>query len=213
MSAVGVYSAALRRAARGDAATLRLISADGRHTRRLDPAAWCAKPSAGDASVVTRCTGATLDVGCGPGRLTAELAARGVPALGIDIAPAALRLATARGATVLARSVFDPLPSEGRWGHALLIDGNLGIGGDPVRLLRRCRDLVRPGGTVLTEVEPPGTPTWQGDVAISDDSRTSELFSWSIVGLDRIEGLAHDAGLRILDVWTKERRWFASLQR
>ena len=36
-----------------------------------------------------------------------------------------------RGATVLQRDIFGPLPGEGRWGTALLFDGNVGIGGDP----------------------------------------------------------------------------------
>ena len=53
---------------------------------------------------------------------------------------------------MLQRSVFDRLPGERRWGTVLLLDGNIGIGGDPVRLLRRCADLVRPRGQVLAEV-------------------------------------------------------------
>jgi len=44
----------------------------------------------------------------------------------------------------------------GRWAHVLLADGNVGIGGDVVALLRRCAELVRPGGTVVVEVERPG---------------------------------------------------------
>ena len=40
----------------------------------------------------------------------------------------------ARGAAVLRRSVFDPLPGRGTVGDAaLLLDGNIGIGGDPGR--------------------------------------------------------------------------------
>ena len=33
--------------------------------------------------------------------------------------------------------MFEPLPGEGRWGTVLLLDGNVGIGGDPVALLER----------------------------------------------------------------------------
>jgi len=40
------------------------------------------------------------------------------------------------------RSVFDALPAEGRWHTALLADGNVGIGGDPIRLLSRLRGLI-----------------------------------------------------------------------
>ena len=61
-----------------------------------------------------------------------------------------------RGGVALRRDVFDPLPGEGRWSHVLLVDGNIGIGGDPGVLLRRCAGLLRRGGTVLVEVDPPG---------------------------------------------------------
>ena len=75
--------------------------------------------------------GPVLDVGCGPGRLVLGLAQRGTVALGVDPAPAAVALARSRGAPVLQRSVFDPLPGQGRWRTVLLADGNIGIGGDP----------------------------------------------------------------------------------
>ena len=45
------------------------------------------------------------------------------------------------------------LPAEGRWGTALLMDGNIGIGGDVPLLLGRCRTLVVPGGLVICEVD------------------------------------------------------------
>ena len=66
-------------------------------------------------------------------------------------------LARRRGAAVLEADVFGPLPGEGRWATCLLFDGTIGIGGDPTRLLARCRELTGPGGRVLAEVEPPGT--------------------------------------------------------
>ncbi|MBB5873021.1 SAM-dependent methyltransferase [Allocatelliglobosispora scoriae] len=211
-AAMGVYAAALHRAERGVDCALWLTTADGVPLKEMDPAAWYAELTDGDITVVTRCGGPTIDIGCGPGRLTAAVSDLGVVALGIDISPDAVRLAEARGAWALERSVFDPLPGEGDWAHALLIDGNLGIGGDPRGLLRRCAQLLRPSGTVLVEVEPPGTPTWHGNVAISDAWRTSEVFAWSIVGVDRIPELAADAGLRVADIWTEEGRWFSSLQ-
>lgn len=209
---MGVYAAALHRAASGADCALRLTTADGVELKLFDPAVWYAELTGADVTVVDRCAGPTIDIGCGPGRLTAALAERGVPALGIDISPVAVRLAAVRGARALERSVFEPLPGEGTWAHALLIDGNLGIGGDPRRLLRRCAHLIAATGTVLVELEPPGTPTWQGEVAISDAWRTSEVFAWSIVSVDRVAELASDVGLRVGDIWTEERRWFASLQ-
>ena len=47
-----------------------------------------------------------------------------------------------RGAPALCRSVFDPLPAEGRWAAVLALDGNIGIGGDPVAFLDRMRHLT-----------------------------------------------------------------------
>ena len=54
------------------------------------------------------------------------------------------------------RSVFQPVPGEGGWDTVLLADGNIGIGGDPVALLTRCRELLAPAGRVLVELDPPG---------------------------------------------------------
>ena len=41
------------------------------------------------------------------------------------------------GGPALVRSVFETLPGEGRWDTVLLMDGNIGIGGDPAALLGR----------------------------------------------------------------------------
>jgi hypothetical protein len=49
--------------------------------------------------------------------------------------------------SALCRDVYAaPLPGEGRWRRVLLADGNIGIGGDPPRLLRRCRRLAGAAG-------------------------------------------------------------------
>lgn len=152
-----------------------------------------------------------LDVGCGPGRVVAALAATGRPALGIDTAPAAVAEAAARGAAVLRRSVFAPLPGEGRWGAAVLLDGNIGIGGDPVALLRRVAALLRPGGVALVEVEPPGRPTERLAVRIESGRRwVSPWFPWARVAVDRFAAVAADAGLRADACTATGERWFAT---
>ncbi|MFJ6832518.1 class I SAM-dependent methyltransferase [Streptomyces sp. NPDC091209] len=117
----------------------------------LEVERWCARADAVDLQLLAYCEGAVLDVGCGPGRLVAELAARGRPALGIDVSEAAVARTVRLGGQALHRSVFEPLPGEGRWGTALLVDGNIGIGGDPAALLRRTAELLAPGGLLIAE--------------------------------------------------------------
>lgn len=120
----------------------------------LDVERWCARADAADLSALHRCEGAVLDIGCGPGRLVAALAARGRRVLGVDVSEAAVERTLRLGGTALHRSVFDPLPGEGRWGTVLLVDGNIGIGGDPAGLLRRAAGLLRHGGLIIAETAP-----------------------------------------------------------
>lgn len=120
----------------------------------LDVERWCAGADAADESVLARCRGSVLDIGCGPGRLVVALAERGRRALGIDVTPAAVTRTVGRGGTALCRSVFEPLPGERRWDTALLIDGNIGIGGDPAALLRRTAGLIGPGGRLVARPRP-----------------------------------------------------------
>jgi SAM-dependent methyltransferase len=139
-----------------------------------------------------------LDVGCGPGRIVAALAAGGRVALGVDPSPAAVDEARRRRAPVLRRSVFGLLPGERRWGTVLLLDGNVGIGGDPVALLRRVAQLLRPGGHVVAEVERPGTGTRVLTVRVvpaGPGEAPGPWFPWARVGADDFATLAGAAGL------------------
>jgi hypothetical protein len=117
-------------------------------------------------------------------------------ALGVDPSPAAIDEATRRRAPALRRSVFDPLPGERRWGTVLLLDGNVGIGGDPVALLARAGALVRPGGVVVAEVDPPGTPTRALTVRVESRGGAGPWFPWARVSADGFGDLAVRAGLR-----------------
>jgi len=81
-------------------------------------AGWCGAATAEERALLARLPGPVLDVGCGPDRLVVALLELGVPALGVDTAPGAVAMARQQGASVLARSVFDRLPAEGRWGSA-----------------------------------------------------------------------------------------------
>lgn len=171
---------------------------------------WAHGATTTERALLARAPAPVLDAGCGPGRLVVALAEQGVAALGVDASPAAVARARARGAPVLERSVFAPLPGEGRWGTVVLLDGNIGIGGDSVRLLRRCRALLAPVGRVLVEVEPAGSPTHRGRARLVGDGATA-WFPWAWVAVDGLEPLAEAAGFSVEQVEWLDRRWFAWL--
>src|SRR6201986_553683 len=169
------------------------------------------EPAPGDTSLIDRCTGATLDVGSGPGRLTVALAERGLPALGIDVTPYAVQIAQSSGAFAMLRDVFGRVPGTGRWRTVLLADGNIGIGGDPAALLRRVGDLLAPDGRALVEVQAPGVPLRTDQVRLRREGAAGDWFPWAYVGADQIGDLARSAGLVLRETWTAGSRWFAAL--
>ncbi|MEV4118687.1 class I SAM-dependent methyltransferase [Micromonospora sp. NPDC049645] len=194
-----------------------MVHTDGRRDP-LPVRRWHGPPEPAIESVAAHCTGPTIDLGCGPGRLTRALAQRGLVALGVDISAEAVRLTQDRGVVALRRDVFEPLPGEGRWAHALLIDGNIGIGGDPVRLLRRCGALIAADGTLVVEVEPPGAGLWQGQAYVLSGSSGAEAprgpaFRWARVGAEAVARTAAAAGLRVTAHLRFGPRWFAELAR
>ena len=177
----------------------------------LPSARWWSEPGREEEAILGLAVGPVLDLGCGPGRHTVALARRGVRSLGVDSSSAAVAAARARGANVVHRSVFDRLPDEGRWASALLLDGNVGIGGDPVALFRRVRSLLRPGGRALVELDPPGVVTERLHVRAVLPGGTTEWFPWARVGAGDIGGIGRDGGLRFVRRWTMAGRWFARL--
>jgi SAM-dependent methyltransferase len=188
-----------------------LLDPGGRAVDRLDATEWTAGLRPGDRALLDRCRGTTLDVGCGPGRLAAALTRGGRAALGVDICPEAVRQTRRRGAPAWHGNVFASLPLEGTWSSVLLADGNIGIGGDPHRLLRRCRRLVRSGGSVLAELRPPGSVTWSGRVRLRFGEDVSQPFPWAAVAAHDVTAVAHRAGLGVRTLWTEAGRWFAHL--
>lgn len=193
-----------------------LVGADGRPLA-LDGRRWVGAADPVDDRILADVTGPVLDIGCGPGRHVVALSELGIPTLGIDVTPAALAQARARGASVLRRCVFDRVPGAGRWRSALLLDGNLGIGGDPVTLLTRVRDLLAPGGRVLVEVSGSDTPRYAGAVRFSgleaEPTSVSPWFQWSTVTVDDLGGIARAARVRANRVRYEHGRWFAWLDR
>jgi len=188
-----------------------MVRIRGRGVRRLPVQHWVADATALEHTLLAQVDGPVLDLGCGPGRLVAALAERGIAALGVDASSAAVALARQRGAPVLERSVFDRLPGTGRWRTTILLDGNVGIGGDAAKLLRRSAELLDPGGSTLVEVDPPGHDTEVVEVRLEVGDHRSRWFPWAVVGADGLAEIAAAGGHSVAEVWSAGERWFARL--
>nr|WP_053849924.1 class I SAM-dependent methyltransferase [Streptomyces sp. NRRL B-24085] len=175
---------------------------------------WCAAADAADLEVLRRCEGAVLDVGCGPGRLVAALGARGRRVLGIDVSEAAVARTVALGGQALRRSVFEPLPGEGRWGTALLIDGNVGIGGDPRALLDRTAQLLTPRGLLIAETVTDPELDERVQVHVTDArGAAGSPFPWARLGTPALLRHADRSRWAPVDQWTAGGRSFVALRR
>lgn len=182
---------------------------------RLEIERFLARADAGDAAALQAATGPVLDIGCGPGRFVHAAIMAGHLTLGIDISATAVQIAQEHGLPVLRRSVFQDLPGEGTWGTALLIDGNIGIGGDPTALLRRCAELIRDDdGRVMVETHPdPRRDAAFLAVLVDDLDRESLPFPWAEVGGRALRRHAASAGLVQTRVWSSHGRSFAEYAR
>ncbi|MEY9877404.1 SAM-dependent methyltransferase [Streptacidiphilus sp. MAP12-33] len=176
---------------------------------------WCAEPDRADRSLLRRAFHRglpTLDIGCGPGRLVTALQSRGLPALGVDVTRAAVARTVGLGGSALCRSVFDRLPGEGRWGTALLADGNLGIGGDPAALLRRIAELLAWDGRLLVEVEPAEADE-RFTVRLEDSAgRSGTPFPWARLGAQATTRAAEAVGFDSVSSWRTDGRLFLELE-
>jgi SAM-dependent methyltransferase len=191
------------------------IRRDDGSLRHLPVCSWLggARADSGfDRAIVNLCSGPTIDLGCGPGRLVAGLVRRGVPALGVDLSRAAVELARGSGAPVLCRDVFEPLPGTGRWQTVLLADGNVGLGGDPWRVLQRAGELLRRGGRCLVEFDTAATGIDAAWVRLESACSIGPWFRWATVGLDCAARLARDVGLAVTAVHPVGDRVIAALE-
>ena len=204
-SPVEVFAAGLRGAA------LTAVAEGSLRSHPLPVSRWAGPASRSDRFLLERCRGGTVDLGCGPGRLTAELEARGHAVLGVDLSDDAVALTRARGVPAVQRDVFQTLPREGRWDTALLADGNIGIGGDPVALLRRVRRLVRDGGRVVIDLAAPGTGLRVQQLHLRAGGIRSVPFAWAQLGPEAVEHVGAHAGLAVTEVAQRGIRWVAVL--
>lgn len=132
--------------------------------------------------------------------------------LGVDVSLTAVEYAREQGLPVLHRSVFDPLPQEGAWETVLLLDGNIGIGGAPEHLLRRCARLIAAGGRIIVEVDssPWHDRGYQARI-VDVDGRTSSPFPWYDIGAQALAVRLRGTGLHVDEAWTVAGRAFARI--
>jgi SAM-dependent methyltransferase len=178
---------------------------------RLPYERWLGPVDSVDEDLLSRASGPVIDLGCGPGRHLHALARRGVFALGVDISRAAVTLARNGGATALEACIFGELPGAGTWQTALLLDGNIGIGGCPAGLLERTGRLLAPGGSLLVELEPRRPKRRVLELRLETATLESDWFPWAIVAADEIAAIAGETRLRLEDRWELGGRSFARL--
>lgn len=150
--------------------------------------------------------GAVLDLGCGPGDLTAELATRfGADATihGLDLAPGMLTEARRRHGEAINWLCADaadlPLPS----GSLDLVVSNLAIQWCPDldAVLADVRRVLRPGGRALINTLAPGTLSEVGQAW----QRPTALLDFRDAGHHR--RAAHEAGFRRVEVTERIERF------
>jgi len=91
-----------------------------------------------------------LDVGCGPGIVTAALAAEGVAAIGVDLTEAMLREAR-RGAGLYVRGDVSGLPFGSGVFDLVVCRNTFHHLSDPARVLGEMARVARPGGRLVVE--------------------------------------------------------------
>jgi SAM-dependent methyltransferase len=180
--------------------------------RRLPFERWLQRAADEEEQLLEWAVGPVLDIGCGVGRHLLALQRRGVGATGVEISSRAVQIARARGSEVIEGSIFE-VPERSSWGTALLLDGNIGIGGDPERLLARVAGLLGPGGRALVELDPPRVETRCLRLRLEGPEDVSDWIPWAWVGVDAIGPIAAEVGLALEDVWSTGHRWFARLRR
>ena len=93
----------------------------------------------------------------------------------------------------------------------MLADGNIGIGGYPDELLRRCARLLAPGGRLLIEVERDDIDERMTAWLEHADGRRGPVFPWARLGVERATQLAAAADLTLFEEWQHAGRVFVSV--
>lgn len=98
-----------------------------------------------------------LEIGCGSGRQLELLRQLGWQAEGLDLDPAAVKAASARGLTIHAGGLKEQRFPDGSF-DAVVSSHVIEHVHDPVGLLRECGRILRPGGRLV--VVTPNTASW-----------------------------------------------------
>lgn len=206
------YERALRA---GDAGVLYLEELRGSQrltASSMNFARWNGAADAVDVTLLASVRGPVVDVGCGPARMVRAALAMGLEVLGLDVSPAAIELGREAGLPMHEGSIFDRLPSEGAWHTVLLVDGNIGIGGDVTRLLTRCAELLAVDGEVVVEIDPdPARDHRYTGRLVDIHGGSSEEFPWAEVGLAGVTRRSAAAGLAVRQAWSAGNRSFCRL--
>jgi SAM-dependent methyltransferase len=210
------YARAIRRDTHGGL-TLResspISSTDGARLD-LDFGKWRADADEVDHSLLRHVRGPVLDIGCGPGRMVRAAGRLGLAALGLDVSPEVVASARGEGMAVVLGSVFDRVPAEGLWGTALLIDGNIGIGGDVAALLSRCREILARTGVLVVEVHPDdGRDHSYSATVVDAEGAQSAVFPWAEIGFARLSEIARASGFVAERAFAQGGRRFCRLTR
>jgi SAM-dependent methyltransferase len=188
----------------------------------LDPA---------EATALSRARGRVLDVGCGAGRHALLLQERGLPVVGLDLSPRALKVSRRRGLlhTVLAPAAAAPFAARS-FDTILFMGNNLGLGGDAegtVAMLRDMQRMAREGGLLIAGCRSPATtedpvhlayharnqaqgrPIGQVTMRVEYGEHVGPWFDLLLLTPEQAADLAHRAGWRVDRLLPSERGLFS----
>jgi SAM-dependent methyltransferase len=206
------YARALKHADSGVLYLEKLSDDERLSSSPMDFGRWNGAADRTDIALLNSVRGPVLDVGCGPARMVRAAVAMRLEVLGLDVSPTAIELGRAAGLPMHEGSVFDSLPAEGEWHTVLLVDGNVGIGGDVTRLLSRCAELISTDGEVVVELDSDPTRDRRYTGRLVDiHGASSESFPWAEVGLLGVTRGASATGLQLRQAWASGGRSFCRL--
>jgi SAM-dependent methyltransferase len=184
----------------------------GRESAPMDVTRWSNAADRVDLLLLASVAGPLLDIGCGPGRMVHAALELGLEVLGVDVSPTAVEIARSNGLPVFEGSIFDRMPREGEWQTVLLVDENIGIGGDVEKLIERCGALLAPTGELVVELHPDADRDrrYTGRL-VAPDGGVSESFPWAEIGLTRMIERASRVGFELRQAWSADDRSFCRL--